>query len=211
LPSLRVVTVVGGLPYGRQIKALKKRVDVLVATPGRLIDHVRSGRVNLATVHTLIMDEADRMLDMGFIADMRAIVAQVGDDRQTLLFSATLDGSVARLAADMMREPQRIAIAQAQKRHDNITQHLLYADDRAHKLRLLDHLLRDTDVDQAIVFTATKRGADALAGRLNDSGFAAVALHGDMNQRQRSRTVRMVQRRRARILVATDVAARGID
>lgn len=211
LKAMRIVTVVGGVPYGRQIKALKRRVDVLVATPGRLIDHVRAKRVNLATVHTLILDEADRMLDMGFIADMRAIISHIGPERQTLLFSATLDGRVARLAADMMRDPQRIAVSHVRERHSNISQHLLYADDRAHKLRILDHLLRDADVDQAIVFTATKRGADALAGKLNDSGFTAAALHGDMNQRQRTRTIGLIQRRRVQILVATDVAARGID
>ncbi len=211
LAGLRVATVVGGMPYGAQIKALSRRVDVLVATPGRLIDHLQAKRVNLSTVHTLILDEADRMLDMGFIEDIEAIVARIGADRQTLLFSATLDGTVARLAAGMMRDPQRIEVSPARQRHTNITQHLLYADDRAHKLRLLDHLLRDTALDQAIVFTSTKRGADDLADHLSENGFASAALHGDMNQRQRTRTLGLLQKGRVRVLVATDVAARGID
>ncbi|CAM5222346.1 Superfamily II DNA/RNA helicase OS=Castellaniella defragrans OX=75697 GN=HNR28_000115 PE=3 SV=1 [Castellaniella defragrans] len=211
LEGLRVATVVGGMPYGAQIKALSRRVDVLVATPGRLLDHLQARRVNLSTVQTLVLDEADRMLDMGFVEDIETIVGRTPDTRQTLLFSATLDNTVARLAARMMHDPQRIEIATPRQQHAHITQHLLYADDRAHKLRLLDHLLRDASMDQAIVFTATKRGADELAGLLTDEGFAAAALHGDMNQRQRTRTLGWLQKGRVRVLVATDVAARGID
>jgi len=211
LPGLRTATVVGGMPYGAQLKALSRRVDVLVATPGRLIDHLKAGRVKLNTVHTLVLDEADRMLDMGFIEDIETIIERLPQERQTLLFSATLDGTVAKLAARMMREPQRIEMAGQKEKHTNITQSLLYADDASHKMQLLDHVLRDAKLDQAIVFTATKRGADDLADRLADQGFAAAALHGDMNQRQRTRTLTQLQRGQLRILVATDVAARGID
>jgi superfamily II DNA/RNA helicase len=211
LDDLRVATVVGGMPYGAQLKALSRRVDVLVATPGRLLDHLQARRVDLSTVHTLVLDEADRMLDMGFIDDINTIVDRCPESRQTLLFSATLDGTVAKLAARMMRDPQRIEMTSQSDRHANITQTLLYADDAGHKLRLLDHLLRDVSMDQAIIFTATKRGADDLAEHLADSGFSAMALHGDMNQRQRSRTLSEVQDGRVRVLVATDVAARGID
>ncbi len=211
LDDLRVATVVGGMPYGAQLKALSRRVDVLVATPGRLLDHLQARRVDLSTVHTLVLDEADRMLDMGFIDDINTIVDRCPESRQTLLFSATLDGTVAKLAARMMRDPQRIELSSQSDRHANITQSLLYADDSHHKLRLLDHLLRDTKLDQAIIFTSTKRGADDLAGHLSDQGFSAMALHGDMNQRQRSRTLEQVQEGRVRVLVATDVAARGID
>ena len=211
IEGLRVATVVGGMPYGAQLKALSRRVDVLVATPGRLLDHLQARRVDLSTVHTLILDEADRMLDMGFIDDLNMIVDRTPQSRQTLLFSATLDGSVAGLAARMMREPRRIELVARADRHANITQSLLYADDAGHKLRLLDHLLRDSDMDQAIVFTATKRGADDLAVELSDRGFSAMALHGDMNQRQRTRTIEQVQGGRVKVLVATDVAARGID
>ncbi|MGB3287681.1 MAG: DEAD/DEAH box helicase [Burkholderiaceae bacterium] len=211
IKDLRIAVVVGGMPYGAQLKALSRRVDVLVATPGRLIDHLQAKRVNLSTVHTLVLDEADRMLDMGFIEDIETIVERTPDERQTLLFSATLDGTIARLAAKMMREPQKIEISGQKEKHSNITQSLLYADDNGHKMRLLDHLLRDANMDQAIVFTSTKRGADDLADRLADQGFAAAALHGDMNQRQRTRTLGMLQKGQLRILVATDVAARGID
>ena len=211
LDDLRIATVVGGMPYGAQLKALSRRVDVLVATPGRLLDHLQARRVDLSTVHTLVLDEADRMLDMGFIDDLNTIVDRTPQDRQTLLFSATLDGTVAKLAARMMRDPQRIEMASPSDRHANITQTLLYADDAGHKLRLLDHILRDAEMGQAIVFTATKRGADDLAEHLADTGFSVMALHGDMNQRQRSRTLTEVQDGRVRVLVATDVAARGID
>ena len=211
LPDLRVATVVGGMPYGAQLKALARRVDVLVATPGRLLDHLKAKRVDLSTVHTLVLDEADRMLDMGFIEDIETIVSRLPQSRQTLLFSATLDGTVAKLAQQMMRDPQRIEMASQNERHANITQNLLYADDMTHKLALLDHVLRDASLDQAIIFTATKRGADDLAEHLADQGFAAMALHGDMNQRQRLRTLSQLQNGRVRVLVATDVAARGID
>ncbi len=211
IPGLRIATVVGGMPYGAQIKALSRRVDVLVATPGRLIDHIQTKRVNLSTVSTLVLDEADRMLDMGFIEEIESIIARTPADRQTLLFSATLDGTVAQLATRMMRNPSRLELSGQKQRHENISQTLLYADDGSHKLRLLDHLLRDTELDQAIVFTSTKRGADDLAGYLSEQGYVAAALHGDMNQRQRTRTLGLLQRGKLRILVATDVAARGID
>lgn len=211
LEDLRIATVVGGMPYGAQLKALSRRVDVLVATPGRLLDHLQARRVDLSTVHTLVLDEADRMLDMGFIDDINTIVDRCPESRQTLLFSATLDGTVGKLAARMMRDPQTIEMVAQNDRHANITQTLLYADNPGHKLQLLDHILRDANLDQAIVFTATKRGADDLAEHLHDHGFQAMALHGDMNQRQRSRTLSNVQDGRIRILVATDVAARGID
>jgi len=171
----------------------------------------KAKRVDLSTVHTLVLDEADRMLDMGFIEDIETIVSRLPQSRQTLLFSATLDGTVAKLAQKMMRDPQRIEMASQNERHANITQNLLYADDITHKLALLDHVLRDASLDQAIIFTATKRGADDLAEHLADQGFAVMALHGDMNQRQRLRTLSEVQNGRVRVLVATDVAARGID
>lgn len=211
MKNIHIATVVGGMPYGAQIKALSRHVDILVATPGRLLDHLQAKHVKLSSIHSLVLDEADRMLDMGFIDDIKKIVAQTSTHRQTLMFSATFEGSVARLAQEMLNNPERISIADQTKKHDNITQSLLYADDHGHKFRLLDHLLRDANLDQAIIFTATKRGADDLAERLDDAGFAVDALHGDMNQRQRTRTLNALQRGRIQILVATDVAARGID
>ena len=209
--GLRVATVVGGMPYGPQINALRRRVDVLVATPGRLIDHLNAGRVDLNNIETLVLDEADRMLDMGFLDDMKAIVAHTPDSRQTLMFSATFEKTLAQLAASMLKDSVRINIANQTQRHENIEQTLLYADNAGHKFRLLEHILDNEPVYQAIVFTATKRSADDLASRLKDNDYKAAALHGDMNQRQRTSTNTQLQNGKQHVLVATDVAARGID
>mgnify|MGYP001759276158 FL=1 len=209
--GLRVATVVGGMPYGPQINALSRRVDVLVATPGRLIDHLNAGRVDLRQIETLVLDEADRMLDMGFLDDMKAIVKHTPESRQTLMFSATFERTLAELAASMLKDSVRINVANQTQKHENIEQTLLYADNAGHKFRLLRHILDNEPVYQAIVFTATKRSAEDLAQRLKDNDYKAAALHGDMNQRQRNRTITQLQNGKLHVLVATDVAARGID
>ncbi|UOF93604.1 MAG: DEAD/DEAH box helicase [Bordetella sp.] len=211
IPGLHISTVVGGTPYRTQLKALSRRVDLLVATPGRLIDHIKSNRVKMDHVKTFILDEADRMLDMGFIEDIKLIVQHLPKKRQTLLFSATLDGDVTKLISHIMENPRQIELTNQKQKHENITQILLYADDSAHKKQLLSYILSKNTVNQAIVFTSTKRGADTLTDYLLDQGFSVAALHGDMNQRQRTRTLSKLQRRQFRILVATDIAARGID
>ncbi len=208
---LKVVSILGGMPYPLQNKLLSSPVDILVATPGRLIDHIERGRIDFSRLEILIMDEADRMLDMGFIDDVERIAAATPDTRQTLLFSATLDGVIGNLAQRLLKNPKRISVAASKARHENIEQKLMYVDDMAHKNRLLDHLLRDVDLNQAVVFTATKRDADTLADSLLAQGHAAAALHGDMNQRERNRTLVNLRRGAVRVLVATDVAARGID
>ena len=208
---LKVVSILGGMPYPLQNKLLSNPVDILVATPGRLIDHIERGRIDFSRLEILILDEADRMLDMGFIDDVERIAAATPATRQTLLFSATLDGMIGNLAKRLLKDPKRISVAASQARHENIEQRLMYVDDMAHKNRLLDHLLRDKDLNQALVFTATKRDADALADNLSAQGHSAAALHGDMNQRERNRTLVNLRRGQVRILVATDVAARGID
>jgi superfamily II DNA/RNA helicase len=207
----RTASIVGGMPYGLQLKALSRPVDLVVATPGRLIDHLERGRIDLSRVETLILDEADRMLDMGFVDDINAIVARTPAERQTMLFSATLEGVVGRLAARVTRNARRIEITPPPAARLHITQSLLFADDLSHKTRLLDHLLRDAALDQAVVFTATKRTAEEISTVLREQGFAAAALHGDMTQGNRMRTLRQMRDGRMRILVATDVAARGID
>jgi superfamily II DNA/RNA helicase len=211
LRRIKTVSIVGGMPYPVQNRLLKAGVDILVATPGRLLDQMQSGRVDLSRLQVLVFDEADRMLDMGFKDDIDAVVAQLPAQRQTLLFSATLDNSITALAGDMMKNPVRIDVSGHKTRHVNIEQRLLFADDMSHKNRLLDHLLRDTEVEQAIVFTSTKRAADDLALDLIGQGHAAAALHGDMKQGARTRTLENLKRGRLRVLVATDVAARGID
>jgi superfamily II DNA/RNA helicase len=175
------------------------------------MDHLQRGKLDLSGIDTLVLDEADRMLDMGFIDDIEAVVARLPAARQTLLFSATLDGVVGKLAGRVTRAAQRIEIARTPEAAPKIEQRLLFADGHDHKLRLLDHLLSDAALKQAVVFTATKAGAEDLAGRLEDQGHAVEALHGDMHQGARNRALRALREGRVRILVATDVAARGLD
>ncbi|MEA3128397.1 MAG: hypothetical protein QOF46_192, partial [Paraburkholderia sp.] len=211
LKRLRTVSILGGVAYGQQLMLLAKNPEILVATPGRLIDHLERGRIDLSHLQILVLDEADRMLDMGFIEDIETIVAATPASRQTMLFSATLDGKISSLTGRLLKDPERIEIVQRLEQRTNIAQTVHYVDDRDHKDRLLDHLLRDEGLDQAIVFTATKMDADQLAGRLADAGFESAALHGDLPQGARNRTIKALRERRVRVLVATDVAARGID
>ncbi|NUU02032.1 DEAD/DEAH box helicase [Herbaspirillum robiniae] len=208
---VRVVSILGGMPYPKQMQLLSKNPEILVATPGRLIDHMESGKIDFSQLQILVLDEADRMLDMGFIDDIEKIVAATPATRQTMLFSATLDGVVGNMAKRITNNPLTIQIASSSTRHENIMQRVHFVDDLSHKNRLLDHLLRDTSIDQAVIFTATKRDADTIADRLNIAGFAAAALHGDMHQGARNRTLNSLRRGQVRMLVATDVAARGID
>ncbi len=211
LRRLKAVSILGGMPYPKQMQLLSRNPEILVATPGRLIDHMNSGKIDFSQLQILVLDEADRMLDMGFIDDIETIIAATPASRQTMLFSATLDGEIGRMAERITREPQIIRIAGSQTKHENIEQKVHFVDDQAHKNRLLDHLLRDAALDQAVIFTATKRDADTISEQLNVAGFAAAPLHGDMHQGARNRTLNALRRGQLRILVATDVAARGID
>ena len=211
LRRVKAISILGGMSYTVQNRLLSQPYEILVATPGRLIDHLQSRRIDLSGVEMLILDEADRMLDMGFIDDVSLIASQTPDQRQTLLFSATLDGKIAELATDLLREPERIQLAAPKQQHTHIDQKLHYVDDLDHKTRLLSHLLVDAEVGQAIVFTATKRDADDLADELYAQGMPAASLHGDMSQRERNRTLLKLRKGGIKVLVATDVAARGID
>jgi superfamily II DNA/RNA helicase len=208
---VRAVSILGGMPYPKQMQLLAKNPEILVATPGRLIDHMESGKIDFSQLQMLVLDEADRMLDMGFIDDIEKIVAATPESRQTMLFSATLDGVVGNMAKRITRNPLVIQVESSGSKHENIQQRVHFVDDLSHKNRLLDHVLRDATMDQAVVFTATKRDADTIADRLNIAGFAAAALHGDMHQGARNRTLDALRRGQVRVLVATDVAARGID
>jgi superfamily II DNA/RNA helicase len=211
VPGLRVATIVGGVPYAAQLKALRGPLDLLIATPGRLIDHMESGKALLGSVEVLVLDEADRMLDMGFIEPIHHIAQALPATRQTLMYSATFGGHVGRLAQELLRDPQRVDVAGHTDTHADIEQRLHWADDVAHKNALLDHILTDRAVEQAVVFTSTQRDADWLADRLAEMGHHVASLHGGMPQGRRNRVLQGLRERHLRILVATDVAARGID
>ena len=208
---IHTACLVGGMPFSRQLEQVRKPVDIVIATPGRLKDHMDRGSVELSRVELLVLDEADRMLDMGFQEEIDSIIGRAPKERQTLLFSATLAGVVGRLAGRVTRSPKRVEIVRREETKPDITQHALIADNDAHKDRMLDALLREVDVSQALVFTAMKRTAADLTLTLIGKGFTAAALHGDMHQTERARALKQVRDGRMRVLVATDVAARGID
>ena len=211
LPGIKTVCVVGGVPYHKQSRDLSRKLDVLIATPGRLIDFMKQRKVDCSNVEMLILDEADRMLDMGFVEPVEQIASATSPNRQTLLFSATLEKSIIRLSKKLMKNPIEISIHAKGKKHENIEQILHYVDNIQHKNRLLEHVLSDADRGSAIVFTATKRHARELSRQLMENGHKAAALHGDMSQRDRTRTIDRLRREKVNVLVATDVAARGID
>ena len=198
-------------PYPAQLKALRGPLDILIATPGRLLDHLQTGKAVLENVEMLVLDEADRMLDMGFIDDITTIADHLPTARQTVMYSATFIGHVARLAQNLLRDPKRVDVASHTDTHANIEQRLHWADNYAHKNALLDHILTQREVEQALVFTSTQIDADRLADRLAELGHAVASLHGGMPQGRRNRVLQGLRSKQLRILVATDVAARGID
>ncbi|MDO5767917.1 MAG: DEAD/DEAH box helicase [Psychrobacter sp.] len=202
------VPLVGGAPYGGQIRALNKGVQIIIATPGRFIDHMKSERIDLSQLDILVLDEADRMLDMGFADDIEMIMKAAPKNRQTIMCSATWDGPVGKIAESFTNNPERIAI-KVESAH--IDESVYYCDDFNHKNRLLDKLLTEKDVNQAIVFAATKRSCETLTKSLVEQGHKAKFLHGDLPQAKRTRIINDVKAGKIDILVATDVAARGID
>ena len=204
-------TVFGGVGQQVQVRALSRGVDVLVATPGRLLDLIDQRHVVLGAVEALVLDEADRMLDMGFIHDIRKILALMPAKRQTLLFSATMPDAITKLAAGILRDPARVAGTPVASTVEQTTQHVLFVD-RADKRNLLGDVLRDPTMTRAIVFTRTKHGADRLADQLRrNHRVGAEAIHGNKSQGARQRAREDFRAGRARVLVATDIAARGID
>ena len=208
---VRCGAILGGMPYREQMALLSQPVDIIVATPGRLIDHLDRRSINLSRLELLILDEADRMLDMGFSEDVDRIAAAAPVERQTLLFTATMDDAMAKLAKRLLKDPVRIAVEATKVQELQIEQRLHVTDDMRHKNRLLQHLINDASVTKAIIFSATKRDADMLAAELYAQGHAAAALHGDMSQGARNKTIVNMRRGKVRLLVATDVAARGLD
>jgi ATP-dependent RNA helicase RhlE len=201
---------IGGVPMGRQVRSLMGGVEVLVATPGRLLDLVQSNGLRLGHVEYLVLDEADRMLDMGFINDIRKIVAKLPVKRQTLFFSATMPKDIAELADAMLRDPARVAVTPVASTVERITQRIIQVDHAA-KPALLAQLLKQDKVDRALVFTRTKHGADKVVKGLARAGIAASAIHGNKSQNHRERTLAAFRSGEIRTLVATDIAARGID
>ena len=207
---LRSTVVYGGIPIEPQIKALRAGVEILVATPGRLLDHVGQRTVNLGQVEILVLDEADRMLDMGFLPDIRRIIELLPPRRQNLLFSATFSDDIRNLSGSILTDPARVEVSARNTAPEALRQ-LVYPVDRDRKEALLAHLVRKEDLRQVLVFTRTKLAASRLASRLDREGINAVAIHSDRSQPERTRALAEFKTGEIRVLVATDVAARGLD
>jgi ATP-dependent RNA helicase RhlE len=208
--KLNSMTVFGGVSINPQIRQLKGRVDILVATPGRLLDHVQQRTVDLSQIEILVLDEADRMLDMGFLPDIRRVLALLPQKRQNLLFSATFSNEIKALAQKMLNQPVLIEVPALHPKAELIEQKI-YRVDRAQKHYLLTHLIKQHNWYQVLVFTRTKHGADRLSKQLNQVGIPALAIHGNKSQMVRTRTLAQFKDGSLQVLVATDIAARGID
>lgn len=208
--QLKSTIVCGGCPIQPQSRILRRGVDLLVSTPGRLLDHVSQKNVNLASVDFLILDEADCMLDMGFIHDIRKIMSYLPRKRQTLVFSATFSNSIKKLAEDLLNQPETIQVVQKNIVSDQVKQ-TIYPVDRSRKFEILDHLMTTSNWEQVLVFTRTKYSANQLCEKLKKQEMSADAIHGDKSQAARSKALKNFKKGKTRVLVATDVAARGLD
>ena len=206
----RTAVIYGGVSIKTQIDKLRKGVDIVVATPGRLLDHLQQGTIDLRAVELLVLDEADRMLDMGFIRDIRRILSKLPASRQTLMFSATFSPDIRKLATDFLRDPAEVQVAVSGRPVDGVRQ-VVYPVDRERKRELLSHRIGAENWRQVLVFTRTKHGANRLAKQLCDDGLNAAAIHGNKTQSARIRALSDFKAGKVRVLVATDVAARGID
>lgn len=203
-------TVFGGVKIGRQIRDMKKGCHILVATPGRLVDLIGQGAVRLDGLEVLILDEADQMLDMGFAHDLRKIMADIPDDRQSLLFSATMPKTIADLASKYLRDPVKVSVAPESTTAERVNQGVIHVAN-GDKLKVLDAILREDTIGRALVFTRTKRGADNVARKLMGKQIPAQAIHGNKSQAQRIKALEAFKAGRCKVLIATDIAARGID
>jgi ATP-dependent RNA helicase RhlE len=208
--ALRSVVIYGGVDMRAQMEQLRQGREIVVATPGRLLDHVEQKTVNFGQVEVLVLDEADRMLDMGFIPDIKRILALLPKERQSLLFSATFSEEIKRLADAMLRQPQLIEVARRNALAETVT-HRVHPVAQEMKRQLLAHIIRSQDLRQALVFVATKFGASRLAVYLSKQGIEADAIHGDKSQQQRTEALEAFKSGKVRVLVGTDVAARGLD
>ena len=208
--TARSAAIYGGVGFGGQVGALRRGAEIVVATPGRLLDHARQGTIDLRRVEILVLDEADRMLDMGFIRDIRQVLALLPDRRQNLLFSATFSRDIRALANGLLDRPASVQVTPENTTTDLVEQ-VVHPVDRERKRELLTHLVRTRVIDQALVFTRTKHGANRLAEQLNRDGIATAAIHGNKSQPQRIRALADFKAGRVLLLVATEVAARGLD
>jgi len=208
--DIRTLAVYGGVNIKGQLKSLKRGVDIVVATPGRLMDHMQRGTIDLRHIEVLVLDEADRMLDMGFINDVKKIVRVLPRKRQTMLFSATISREVKSLAAEMQKSPEMIQIGRPRNPIETITQHI-YPVRKEQKMDLLKHMLGDSQMYSVLVFSRTKHGADKINRRLNKAGIVSVAIHSGRTQGQRLLAMDGFKRGKFQVMVATDIAARGIN
>lgn len=208
--DLKNTVIFGGVKQGEQTKALKKGVDVLIATPGRLLDLMNQGYVSLQDINYFVLDEADRMLDMGFIHDIKKIIAALPKQRQTLFFSATMPKNIIDLSKEILKNPKRVSVAPVSSTAETIQQ-LLYTTNKSSKTDLLFHLLEDPNLDQILLFSRTKHGADRIVRNLRKKKVEASSIHGDRSQNQRQKALKDFKNGKTRVLVATDIAARGID
>lgn len=210
-PKLKTVTVFGGEPIFPQRKLLAKPFEILVATPGRLMDHMRAGKLNFSNLMALVLDEADRMLDMGFLEDIETIVEALPKERQTIFFSATFNKRVFGISKKILKDPKEVIVNSNPNESSKIDQSMYLVDNLEHKYKLLDHLIEDPTLNQAVIFTSTKSQAEVLEERFLDNDLSVSALHGDMSQRERNRAMQKLRKGELKFLVSTDVAARGID
>lgn len=208
--SIRHVTVFGGVGQKPQVKALQQGTDILIATPGRLMDLMQQGFVSLENIRYFVLDEADRMLDMGFIQDIKRIILKLPKERQTLFFSATASAPIQKLAATLLKNPAKVSVDPVSSATELVTQVVYYVE-KDQKRTLLKQILEENKISHALVFTRTKRGADRVAKELKKNGIHAEAIHGDKSQIARVKALDAFKNRKIRILVATDVASRGID
>lgn len=207
---LKHLVIFGGVPQNPQVQKLKQGVDVVVATPGRLLDLMNQGFVDLRQLQMLVLDEADRMLDMGFIQDIKRIISRIPVNRQTIFFSATMPVEIKELVASILRNPVHVAVTPVSSTAERILQSVYFVD-RANKRALLQHVIQEKSMENVLVFTRTKHGADKVAKDLNRSGIIAEAIHGNKSQGARQRALTNFKKKTTRVLVATDIAARGID
>jgi superfamily II DNA/RNA helicase len=208
--SLYSAVVVGGVPADRQIRELKRRPHFIIGTPGRLKDMITRRHIDLRNINTLVLDEADRMLDMGFLPDIRSIVSQTPENRQTLFFSATITPEIAVLVNTFLKDPVTISVRTSET-SDHVEQDVIEARDKAHKMELLTDMLNKPEYEKVLVFGETKFGVQRLSDHLDNSGIPSIAIHGNKNQSQRARALKQFKDGRVRVMVATDVAARGLD